>query len=228
MAHARGERPVATQRPSGIAQRRSAALAEGGADYNARRQELIRIAADVFRAKGYAAATLHDIAVELGTDRASLYYYVGSKEELFQACISQAVAANIERAAEIAAAALSPRERLVRLIELLITSQVEHYPYLYVYIQEDMRKVASEEAAWAMDMVEQTHRFERYFTEAIADGVRAGNFRPGMSTTLVANSLFGMTQWTHRWFVPGHRYTAQDLIDTFVTIFFSGLDTSED
>lgn len=49
--------------PSRIAQRRSAALAEGGADYNARRAELIRVAADVFRGKGYAASTLHDIAV---------------------------------------------------------------------------------------------------------------------------------------------------------------------
>jgi AcrR family transcriptional regulator len=199
-------------------------LAEGGADYNARRQELIRIAAGVFRDKGYAASTLHDIASVLGTDRASLYYYVGSKEELFQACISEAVTANIARADEIAAAGFNPRERLVQLIELLITSQVEHYPYLYVYIQEDMRRVASQEAPWATEMVGHTRRFERYFTEAIADGVRAGIFREGLSTTLVANTLFGMTQWTHRWFVPGERYSGQDLIDTFVEIFFSGLD----
>lgn len=212
-------------RPSRIARRRSAALAEGGREYNARRHELIRVAADVFRAKGYAASTLHDVAMALGTDRASLYYYVGSKEELFQACISQAVAANIARAEEIVAGGFSPRERLVRLIELLITSQVEHYPYLYVYIQEDMRRVASEDAAWAADMVEQTHRFERFFIDAIADGVRDGAFREGLSTTLVANTLFGMTQWTHRWFVPGQRWTAQDLVDTFITIFFRGLDS---
>jgi AcrR family transcriptional regulator len=216
---------VGDRRPSRIAERRSAARAEGGADYHARRQELIRTAAEVFRVKGYSAATLHDVATELGTDRASLYYYVGSKEELFQACISDAVAANNARAGEIAAAGLSPRERLVQLVELMINSQVEHYPYLYVYIQEDMRRVATADAAWAADMVEQTHVFERYFLDAISDGVRAGAFREGLSTTLVANSLFGMTQWTHRWFAPGGRYTAQDLIDTFVAIFFHGLET---
>jgi len=215
---------VAKGGPSRISQRRLAARAEGGADYNARRRELIRTAADVFRAKGYSGSTLHDIADALGTDRASLYYYVGSKEELFQACISEAVAANIARASEIAAAGLTPREQLVRLIELLINSQVDHYPYLYVYIQEDMRQVATADAAWATDMVERTHVFERYFTEAIADGVRAGIFREGLSTTLVANTLFGMTQWTHRWFLPGERYSAQDVIDTFVTVFFGGLD----
>lgn len=215
------------QHPSRIAQRRTAALAEGGADYSARRQELIRTAAEVFRAKGFSGSTLHDVANALGTDRASLYYYVGSKEELFQACISEAVAANIARASEIAAAGLTPREQLVQLIELLINSQVEHYPYLYVYIQEDMRQVATTDAAWATDMVEQTHLFERYFTDAISRGVRAGIFRDGLSTTLVANTLFGMTQWTHRWFVPGKRYSAQDVIDTFVAIFFQGLDAPE-
>jgi len=177
-------------------------LAECGADYSARRQELIRTAAEVFRAKGFSGSTLHDVANALGTDRASLYYYVGSKEELFQACISEAVAANIARASEIAAAGLTPREQLVQLIELLIKSQVEHYPYLYVYIQEDMRQVATTDAAWATDMVEQTHLFERYFTDAISRGLRAGIFRDGLSTTLVANTRFGMTQWTHRWFVP--------------------------
>jgi AcrR family transcriptional regulator len=218
---------MAEPRSSRIAQRRSAALADGGADYSARRSELVRVAANVFRDKGYAAATLNDIASVLGTDRASLYYYVGSKEELFQECITQAVTDNIAKAATISAEKLTPRERLIRLIELLINSQVEHYPYLYVYIQEDMRRVVGEDAAWATSMVEQTHQFEQYFLSAIDDGVRAGLFRPGLSTTLVANSLFGMTQWTHRWFVPGRKYSAQDLIDTFVTIFFSGVDNPE-
>jgi AcrR family transcriptional regulator len=216
---------MAEPRSSRIAQRRSAALADGGADYNARRSELIRVAANVFRDKGYAAATLNDVASVLGTDRASLYYYVGSKEELFQECIHQAVTDNIAKADAISAEQLSPRERLIRLIELVINSQVEHYPYLYVYIQEDMRRVVGQDAAWATAMVEQTHRFEQYFIDAIDDGVREGLFRPGLSTTLIANSLFGMTQWTHRWFVPGRKYTADDLIQTFVTIFFSGLDS---
>jgi AcrR family transcriptional regulator len=215
---------MAGEHDSRIARRRSAARAEGGADYSARRAQLVRSAAEVFREKGYAAATLNDVASKLGTDRASLYYYVGSKEELFQACISHAVADNIQRAAEISTADLSPRERLMRLLDLLITSQVEHYPYLYVYIQEDMRRVASEDAEWAREMVRQTHHFERYFIDAVADGMRAGIFRPGLSATLVANSLFGMTQWTHRWFVPGGRFSAEELVDTFATIFFEGLD----
>jgi AcrR family transcriptional regulator len=218
---------VSEARSSRIAQRRLAALADGGADYNARRAELIRVAANVFREKGYASATLNDVAAVLGTDRASLYYYVGSKEELFHECITAVVNDNIAKADAIYAQDLTPRDRLLRLIELMINSQVEHYPYMYVYMQEDMRQVVSEDAAWATEMVEATRRMEQYFISAIKDGVADGSFRDDLSTTLMANSLFGMTSWTHRWFVPGRRYTAEDLIKTFATIFFAGIENPD-
>lgn len=214
---------------SRIAQRRTAALQEGGADYSAKRTELIRLSADVFREKGYAAATLNDIAAKFGTDRASLYYYVGSKEELFQACISNAVETNLAAARQIAEKSMSARDKLLELIELIIHSQVEHYPYMYVYIQEDMRQVASQDALWAQAMVEQTHDLERYFLEIIAEGVAEGSFRSDLSNTLIANSLFGMTQWTHRWYVPGRsKYSEQDLIRVFSTILFQGIDAPVD
>jgi TetR/AcrR family transcriptional regulator, cholesterol catabolism regulator len=224
VTHSEQEDVVATPRSSRISQRRSAALADGGADYSSRRAELIRVAANVFREKGYAAATLNDVAAVLGTDRASLYYYIGSKEELFQECITAAVTDNIAKADAISAMDVSPRDRLLHLIELVINSQVEHYPYMYVYMQEDMRQVVSQDAAWATEMVEATHRIEGYFISAIKDGIADGSFRDDLSTTLVANSLFGMTQWTHRWFVPGKKYTAEDLIHTFATLFFAGID----
>jgi AcrR family transcriptional regulator len=212
---------------SRIAQRRSAALQEGGADYTAKRADLIRVAAEVFRDKGYAAATLNDIAAVFGTDRASLYYYVGSKEELFQECITDSVRTNIALAQDIARTSISPREKLERLIALIIHSQVEHYPYMYVYIQEDMRQVATQEADWAQDMVEQTHAMERLFLDVIAEGVADGSFRADLSNTLIANSLFGMTQWTHRWFVPGKsKYNEQDLTRVFSAILFQGINSN--
>lgn len=217
-----------TQQPtSRISQRRSAALAEGSSEYSTKRAQLLRAAATVFRDKGYASTTLNDVAKVFGTDRASLYYYVGSKEELFQECISNVLQENSEKAEAISKSGDRPRDRLISLITLLISSQQEHYPYLFVYVQEDMERVASAEALWATEMVESTHRFERYFIETIAEGIKSGDFRNDLSPALIANSLFGMTQWTHRWWVPGEKYSVQDLVDTFVGVFFSGIDSKE-
>lgn len=215
---------MANPTTSRISQRRTAALSEGGADYSARRAELISAAADVFREKGYAAATLNDIAVVVGSPRASLYYYIASKEELFEECITDAVNSNINAAEAIQAKSLTPRQKLEELIALFIESQVEHYPYMFVYVQEDMRRVSAMDARWATGMVEATHRIEGFVIEALAQGMRDGSFRADLSPTLAANAIFGMTWWTHRWWVPDRRHSAADLIRTFTTMLFDGIE----
>ncbi len=86
---------------SGISRRRAAALAEGGAAYAERRAEIIATAARIFREKGFRGASLADVAESLGTDRASLYYYIGSKEELFHEIVRGAAEANAQQAEAI-------------------------------------------------------------------------------------------------------------------------------
>ncbi|MER6976253.1 TetR/AcrR family transcriptional regulator [Streptomyces carpinensis] len=220
-------------RPSSsrIGKRRAAALSGNGAEYAAKRAELVQAAAEVFREKGLAAATLNDIAAKLGMDRATLYYYVGSKDELFQECVTETVVLNLARAKAIVSEDISPREKLQRLIAMLINSQVEHYPYMSVYMQEDMHKASAQDTKWAQQMVENTHRLERYFIDTIADGMEAGIFRSDLSKTLIANGLFGMTQWTHRWWVPvggQSRYSADDLIHVFTSVLLDGIEVDDD
>lgn len=47
-----------------------------------REAEVLNAAVEVFRAKGYAAATIQDVADHVGVLKGSLYYYIRSKEEL--------------------------------------------------------------------------------------------------------------------------------------------------
>ena len=222
-----------TRRPpassgSGLAQRRRSAQVEGGAVYQAKRSELLQIAGDVFKEKGFEAATLNDIAARFGTDRAAIYYYFASKDEIFQevfqATAKKVLDDNLAEATQIAALDVSARERLRKLIELQITSYEANYPYVYVYIQEDMGKVVFQATSWAKEMVSKTRRFESLVTSIINSGIKAGEFREDLSVPLVVKTLFGMVNWTHRWFKPGDRkYSAKQTVDTFSAIFFDGL-----
>lgn len=206
--------------------RRQAALADGGEDYRAKRDELIRTAAAVFREKGYSSATLNDVAARFGTDRASLYYYVASKEELFRECIRGVLDDNLAAGTAIVEGDGSPRDKLAQLVRVVLDSYEANYPYMYVYIQEDMSHIASKDTPWAAEMVEQTHRFERLFIDVLEKGVAGGSFRSDLPVVLVANALFGMMTWTHRWYVPGRKYDAGDLADTFLAVLFQGIDES--
>jgi Transcriptional regulator len=221
------QRPPEASR-SGLSQRRKSAQVEGGAAYLAKRNELLQIAGDVFKEKGYEASTLNDIATRFGTDRAAIYYYFAGKEEIFQevfqATAKKVLDDNLAEATRVAGLGMSAHEKLRLLIELQIRSYEANYPYVYVYIQEDMGKVAFQTTPWAKEMVRKTRRFETVVTEVIAAGIKDGDFRDDLSVPLVVKTLFGMVNWTHRWFKPGDRkYTAQQTIDTFSAIFFDGL-----
>lgn len=208
---------------SRIGQRREAALSDGNEVYKAKRRQLIHAAATIFKERGYEAATLNDIADAFGSDRASLYYYVAGKEELFQEAVRGVLDENVEEAGRILESDADAPTKLRLLVERLVASYEQHYPYMFVYIQEDMRKVAHEESDWAHDMVRQTRRFESIVIKVIKQGIEEGTFRDDIPVNLAANALFGMVNWTHRWFKPSRQRNARQIADAFCKVLFEGL-----
>jgi AcrR family transcriptional regulator len=51
-----------------------------------RKEEIYRVAAKLFREKGFNATGMRDIALEVGVEAASLYNHIRSKSELLQQC----------------------------------------------------------------------------------------------------------------------------------------------
>jgi len=218
-------RKSTAQASSGIDSRRKTALREGNAAYKARRNEIIHVAAHVFRDLGYEAATLNDVAKELGTDRASLYYYVASKEELLHEIVRDVLTHNLEAAEAIRKRRISVPEKIEALITEMISSFDANYPHMYVYI-EDMRRVSREDSEWAQDVVRSTKRFETIVMDILDKGRRDGSLKAEIPAELSAFSLFGMANWTYRWYRPNSKYTPQEIARVFAAIFLSGAAVS--
>jgi AcrR family transcriptional regulator len=64
---------------------------------DAKRREIVAMAWEVFRAKGFDGASMSDVAERLGGSKATLYRYFGSKEELFAAALEQMIGENGSR-----------------------------------------------------------------------------------------------------------------------------------
>jgi AcrR family transcriptional regulator len=211
---------------SQIGRKREMALAnDRNDDYKARRAELIKVAANVFNELGYEATTLSDIAKKFGTDRASVYYYVSGKEELLLGGIEEILGRNLAEIDRIQGLKINSREKLELLIRRLVDSYVDTYPLSYVYIQNDMTKVGQSDSPRARALIRGTRRFEKTVIEIIQQGVDEKIFDKEVPVLLAANSLFGILNWTHRWFKPGGRWKTEELSDTFIRIFFNGIET---
>jgi AcrR family transcriptional regulator len=68
---------------------------------DARPNELIEAALDLFVQHGYAATRLDDVAARAGVSKGTLYLYFGSKEELFKAVVRSNVVPLIAQAEQL-------------------------------------------------------------------------------------------------------------------------------
>jgi TetR/AcrR family transcriptional regulator, cholesterol catabolism regulator len=216
---------VSSMASSSIAKRRAAAKSEASKHYVARRRELVKAAASVFREKGLAGTSLDEVAKAAGVDRASLYYYVGSKKELFEEVVRDAIVANVEMAERIRDEDGTPPAKLERLIGQLLVSYAEYYPHLYVFLQEDAARLAGARRRGEPDMLELHRRFDKAVIAIIEEGVDAGAFRGDVSPRLAAYGIVGMVNWTHRWFQPDGPVGAGEVGKAFAALAIEGLKT---
>jgi AcrR family transcriptional regulator len=206
-----------------ITQRRRSARREASAGYEQRRARLLEAAAEVFKEKGFGATSINDIAARLGSDRASVYYYYGSKQEIYLDLIRRAVE-QIVVIAETTAAETGPAAvRLRHLFEATLDGYERHHPYLHIFIQEDVRRFSPDDGPGNVELELWGSRFEKAFATVIKDGIDQGEFRATLDPHLAMLAMLGTINWSHRWFSPGERFSGQELGTGFVEIFLDGI-----
>jgi AcrR family transcriptional regulator len=207
--------------------RRAAAAAAADPVYKERQAEIHAAAARVFLRKGFHATKLSDVAEETGLDRASLYYYVGSKRDLFHDVVDKAVTANIADAELVAARDMPSSEKLTQIIESLMSSFERFYPDLYVFVQEDVQKMnrggGTDDDAVATMRKEWSDRYFTIVKKVVSEGIANGEFATRLPPGLVAHSLIGMMISSHRWFQPNGMLSAEEIGVGMARMVMSGL-----
>jgi AcrR family transcriptional regulator len=201
-----------------MAIRRSAALRESAEEYAAKRAQILVAAAKIFKEKGYAATSINDIAQASGVDRATLYYYVSKKQELFELVIRKPFLENVRFAESIANSQVSPTEKIRQFTIGLMNSFTSNYPDLYVYMQENLLQVTRDSEIAAMG-----RRFEAAITLIIQSGLKDGSFSIAAPPTMLMYALLGMLNWTHRWFKPTGKYASDEIGAIFADLVLGGL-----
>jgi len=219
---------------SEIAKRRkaAAATAETNAAY-AERVALIRQAASrVFHERGFHATKLNDVAEAAGLDRSSLYYYVGSKQQLFRDVVSEAVSANIASAESVLAEQITAVEKVERLITDLMRSFERHFPFMYVLVKEDVKKLGSEgngsskgDAEWLSTLRDWNERYFAVVRQIIREGLADGSLKSALPAGVLANCLIGLVNSSGAWFAPGGPMDAEEVGAGMAQLFLSGLQS---
>ncbi len=110
-----------------------------------RKEEIILLAAKLFREKGYSAVTMRDIADALGVKAASLYNHIRSKQELLSTIIIQTATQFTEGMQAIVESPESTSQKLRHIIELHIEITIQNPDFLaalnndWMHLEEDLQ-----------------------------------------------------------------------------------------
>jgi TetR/AcrR family transcriptional regulator, cholesterol catabolism regulator len=194
-------------------------LSSGDRASDARWQQILQGAARVFRDKGYAESTLRDVAEAVGIDRASLYYYVGSKEELLVELVRGPLTDIENRINAIVESGASPEEMLRAAIVSHLDSYEQGWPESFVFLGQDLDRLGDA----ADDFAKLAKRYHASLLHIVGEGQRAGVFRSDIEARLVMYGIIGMCNWVHRWYRPGGRHTLRQVGENFASMIIDGL-----
>lgn len=186
--------------------------------YEDTKSRLLRVALDLFQAKGYPAVTVQDIVEAMGATKGAFYYYLDSKEDLLYQIHDEFISYELQKAEEVVVTDLPARHKLRRIVTDLLESIARYKAHVTVFFRDwqylsdgNLRKIK-----------EKRDRYEALVNQVIREGVETGEFRQDIDPKIAGFALFGMCNWTYQWFKPDGRLRHDDVAATFELIFLEG------
>lgn len=200
------------------------------------RDEVLTAAAEAFTARGFAAATLDDVARAMGATKGRVYHYHRSKLDLFAAVVRRGleiIHADVTRAAE--AAGPDPAARMAAMIRAHLVSILRDRPYHRCALQGvEMHLTAAttpEQREALAGLIALRDRHQKLFEDAIAEGARAGAFHAAPDARLAARTLLAALNGPVHWYRPRAGETEADrarIVDRIAAFALAGLGAAED
>lgn len=192
------------------------------AKWQARRREIVDVAARVFADRGYHATGTAELCEANGIGKGALYYYIGSKEQLLAAIHDRVMDEVMLGADRVELAGGSAPERLALLGEELLDVIFRFPDHVWVFLH-DFPALTGKNA----EMFRARRRaYERRVEAVFQQGVESGEFRP-LDTRLAVAAWLGMHNYTYLSLRAGGRFSVKEVAKSFADIFILGIATRE-
>lgn len=139
----------------------------------ATRQAILEAAEQIFANVGFDAARLEDVALAVGIKRPSIIYYFPTKQDLYDAVESDIFEAMHHMADEKMAAASAPLARLLALLDAWLDFQIARPTASRIIL-----RLVADSTPRHGNPTQFSHSAISDMERVIADGIKAGAFRP--------------------------------------------------
>jgi AcrR family transcriptional regulator len=161
-------------------------------------ESLLAVAVTVFNERGYDGTSMEDLSRRLGISKSSIYYHVGSKEELLALALDRALDGLFAVADQVTGDDSTPAiERLEHLARGSVRVLTQRLPYVTLLLRA-RGNTATERRALA-----RRREFDQIVAGLVKQAERDGDIRPDLDPAIAARLLFGMVNSLIEWYRPG-------------------------
>lgn len=172
----------------------------------------------LFSERGYAGATMREIAKSVGLLPGSLYAHISSKEELLQGIAETGIDHFLT-----ASSALDPTLPVPERMRLAIRAHV-------VVVAENPQRTRVVFHEWRFlsrdkqqAIIRKRARYEAIFTTLIREGIETGVFSPRLDARIAVMEVLGALNWTAEWLRADGARSADSIGDEIAEIVLRGL-----
>jgi AcrR family transcriptional regulator len=163
-----------------------------------RDREVIDAAIEIFSRKGYAAASMQDVADAVGLLKGSLYHYIDSKEELLFRIFDESHRQAMELIDEVVALDLPALQRMHTYFERYVTWYLHNVERVGLYFNE--RRYL--DGARRETVVTQGRFYARFLQDMIEEAQAAGDVPADVDPKMSAFFIMGAVNAVPDWYRP--------------------------
>lgn len=187
-----------------------------------RKEQIDRTATALFRARGYAATSMRELATELGIEAGSLYSHIKSKEEILQrVCfgLAQAFFADFASATAPATAPVPTQLRLAIEAHVRVLTRDSAASAVFLHEWRHLSEPARTEFLALRD------QYEAGFRSLIARGIASGELH-APDAAFAALTLLASLNWLPSWYRPEGKLSPDEIAHRLAEQLLDGLRSS--
>lgn len=177
------------------------------------RLRILREAAALFEARGYAGTSMADLSQAVGITKSSLYHHFPSKEALLLEIVQITVDRVTPLVEEIVGSDLPPREKLERALVTHLVEGLADRANLACFLQEGRHLRPEHREAY----VAKRDRYEQLFRDILTEGIEAGVFRR-VDVALTTRAILGMANSSISWYRPGGVFGPDEIAEAYAAL----------
>lgn len=190
-------------------------------EHDAIKQTILEAAAKLFAAKGFASASMNEIADGAGISKAGVYHYFESKTEILRVMLTEHLSMVSEIADEAFGSSEAPRAKFHTFTRLLIESYTRSTSrHQHAVLMRDIDFLPPKDREFIVSAERRIIRAVERLLQSIHPELSE---RPYLTRPL-AMLFFGMINWTDNWYSEKGRLSPEELATLAAELFLGGVE----